>query len=84
VSDGLYVYYVRSGGTAHTAPLSDELLEHLPVGYTVVTRFNDEWLASWAPRADAPDHAVTSNTPANALAELMLLLLRELKKEGHI
>ncbi|WP_156666099.1 hypothetical protein [Rhodococcus sp. HS-D2] len=53
------------------------LMRKLPDGYTVLTRFNDGWLASWAERADAADYAVEENTPEDAVAALALLLFEK-------
>lgn len=50
------------------------LLRKLPYGFTIVTRFNDGWMASWAQTAQAPDIAVEGDTPEDAVAVLTLEL----------
>lgn len=52
----------------------DFIWNHLPDGYTVLTRFNDGWLASWAPRADDPDYAVEAGSLADAACKLAITL----------
>lgn len=69
-------------GEILAAPLSDEILERLPIGFTIVTRFNDEWVASWAINATADDWACLSDSPANALASLWLELKENVLLEG--
>lgn len=62
----------------HAVPAYDlgYLLRKLPYGFTIVTRFNDGWLASWAERSNAPDVAVEGDTPENATAELCIELFK--------
>lgn len=53
------------------------LVRKLPSGWTVVTRFNDEWLASWSETADGDDWAETAPTPEDAIGLLVLRLYKE-------
>lgn len=59
------------------------LQRKLPYGFTIVTRFNEGWLASWAKTADADDYATEADTPENAVCELAIELFKQgvLKKE---
>lgn len=70
-------YRGKTAATWYPAYDLGYLLRKLPEGFTIVTRFNDEWLASWAPHVDEPDYAHLARTPEDAISMLIMELIEK-------